>query len=61
MNSKFIITLEFEVKLIINITTIFINNNISIVVYFTPLNNIIFNIAIDILRIEETNEADVVV
>ncbi len=61
MNSKFTITLEIEVKLIINITIVLINNNISIVTFSTLLNDVVFNIATDVLQTGRTNEAVVVI
>ncbi len=61
MNSEFIIILEIEVKLIISIIIVFINNDAFIIVFFILLNNIIFNIAIDVLRTGGTNETVVIV
>jgi len=43
------IILEIEVKLIIDIIIAFINNNAFIITFFIFLNDIIFNIATDIL------------
>ncbi len=56
MNSEFIIILEIEVKLIINIIIVFINNNVFIVTFSILLNDVVFNIATNILRMEGTNE-----
>jgi len=61
MNFKFIIILKFKVKLIINIIIIFINNNIFIITFIILLNDIIFNIVINILQIEKTNEMIVII
>jgi len=61
MNSEFIIILEIEVKLIISIIIIFINNDISIVTFSMLLNDVIFNIVIDALRMKGINETVVVV
>ncbi len=55
------IILKIEVELIINIIIVFIDNNVFIVVFFILLNNVVFNIAMDILRIKGANEAVVVV
>ncbi len=43
------IILEIEVKLIIDIIIAFINNKTFIITFFIFLNDIIFNIATDIL------------
>ncbi len=61
MNSKFIIILKIKVKLIINIIIVSIDNNTFIVVFFILLNDVVFNIVIDILQTREVNEAVVIV
>ena len=61
MNSEFTITLEIEVKLIINIITTSTNNNAFIATSSILLNDIVFNIVTDVLQIKGTNETIVIV
>jgi len=61
INFEFTIILEIEVKLIADIIIIFIDNNVFIITFSISLNDVIFNIAIDILRIEGTNKVVVIV
>jgi len=61
MNFEFIIILKIEVKLIINIIIVSTNNNAFIATFSISLNDVIFNITINILRTEETNETVVVI
>ncbi len=49
MNFEFTIILEIEVKLIINITIVFINNDVFIAAFSMLLNDVVFSIVIDIL------------
>ncbi len=50
------ITSEIEAKLIIDVIIVSINNNISIIIFSTFLNDVVFNIVTNILQIGRTNE-----
>jgi len=60
VNFEFIIILEIEAKLIADITIVSIDNNIFIIILFIPLNNVVFNIVINILQTKGTNEVVVI-
>ena len=61
MNSEFTIILEIEAKLIINTTIAFIDNDVSIATFLTLLNDVIFSIAIDVLRTGRASETVAIV